>query len=89
MHRALEIHEILLDIFFHCRPSLPSRRKASPDLLALAGTCRAFKEPALDVLWEELDNLTPLVRCLPEASERSYDLYVENKVRYLFQVLFV
>ncbi|KAF8552927.1 hypothetical protein OG21DRAFT_1415212, partial [Imleria badia] len=40
-------------------------------LTALARTCNAFKEPALDVLWFDLDDLTSLVRCLPEASLNS------------------
>ena len=38
------------------------------DMLSLARTCRAFKEPALDILWARLEDLSPLVRCLPEAS---------------------
>lgn len=63
MHPVLRIQEILLNIFGHLF-------KPPSDLLALARTCRAFKEPALDVLWEELDDLTPLVRCLPEASHQ-------------------
>ena len=58
MHHALEIQEILLNIFGCCRLS---------DLPALARTCRAFKEPALDVLWEELEDPTTLAQCLPEA----------------------
>ena len=61
MHHALEIQEILSNIFGHFS------RSESSHLLALAITCRAFKEPALDVLWADLDNLSPLVRCLPEA----------------------
>ena len=87
LYHALEIQEILLSIFGHC-PSLPSWRRA--DTLALTRTCRAFKEPALGVLWEELDNLSPLVRCLPEASHEAfiededlYDLFTPNKVRWL------
>ncbi|OAX31738.1 hypothetical protein K503DRAFT_703255, partial [Rhizopogon vinicolor AM-OR11-026] len=35
-------------------------------IAALARTCRAFKEPALDVLWKNMDGLGPLVSCLPE-----------------------
>lgn len=62
MHRALEIQEILLNIFCYCFKS---------DLSALARACQAFKEPALDVLWEELYNLSPLAQCLPEASHLS------------------
>ena len=57
MHHALEIEEILFNIFGHYdHPG---------DLAALAGTCRSFKDPALDVLWEDLDDLYPLARCLP------------------------
>jgi len=40
----------------------PSRNKT---LLALALTCESFTEPALDLLWRELDGLDPLIRCLP------------------------
>ncbi|KAF8124937.1 hypothetical protein EV363DRAFT_1177218 [Boletus edulis] len=62
MHHALQIPEILLNIFGHCSD------RFDYDVAALARTCRAFKEPALDVLWEELFELSPLVRCVPEAS---------------------
>jgi hypothetical protein len=34
-------------------------------LLALALTCKSFMGPALDLLWRELDELNPLIRCLP------------------------
>ncbi|KAF8125009.1 hypothetical protein EV363DRAFT_1270918 [Boletus edulis] len=62
MHRALEIQEILLNIFGHCH-------YPTTDLAALARTCRAFKDPALDVLWETLPDLSPLAQCVPEASQ--------------------
>ncbi|KAF8441707.1 hypothetical protein L210DRAFT_439860 [Boletus edulis BED1] len=66
MHHALQIPEILLNIFGHCSDRFDW---FDPDVAALARTCRAFKEPALDVLWEELHELSPLVvRCVPEAS---------------------
>ncbi|KAF8124910.1 hypothetical protein EV363DRAFT_1353048 [Boletus edulis] len=38
----------------------------------------AFKEPALDVLWEELRDLSPLTRCLPETS---HQLSPDNRKR--------
>ncbi|KAF8123021.1 hypothetical protein EV363DRAFT_1229779 [Boletus edulis] len=63
MHPALQIQELLLNIFGHYS-------EATADLAALARTCRAFKDPALDVLWEVLHSLCPLVRCLPEACHR-------------------
>ena len=79
MHHALHIEEILLNIFSYChilvRRSRPrrarfrvTRRYANVDLATLARTCMAFKEPALDMIWAELDDLTPLVRCLPKES---------------------
>ncbi|KAN0082844.1 hypothetical protein V8E55_008639 [Tylopilus felleus] len=77
MHPALEIPEILLDIFHHCCPpdlSEVDRKEAIPDLATLARSCRTFKEPALDVLWGVLIDLPPLVRCLPEASSRKTSL---------------
>ncbi|KAF8125921.1 hypothetical protein EV363DRAFT_1349106 [Boletus edulis] len=77
MHPALQIQEILLNIFGHCFP--PSGWEATTDLAALARTCHAFKDPALDVLWEELFDLSPLARCLPEAcyqeSTKCYSLH--------------
>ncbi|KAF8441702.1 hypothetical protein L210DRAFT_3447523 [Boletus edulis BED1] len=63
MHHALQIQEILLNIIGHCY-------RFDYDVAALARTCRAFKEPALDVLWEQLRDLSPLVRCVPEASHQ-------------------
>ena len=75
MHRMLYIEEILCEIFSYllCQPETPSTppgERSSPrrDVVALVRTCRTFKEPALDILWEYLHNLTPLVRCLPEVS---------------------
>ncbi|KAF8133946.1 hypothetical protein EV363DRAFT_1258504 [Boletus edulis] len=74
MHHALQIQEILSNIFDFCSPPLPSayykKATSSPELVALAGTCRAFKEPALNALWRVLVDLSPLARCLPEASHR-------------------
>ena len=72
MHHALEIQEILSVIFSHFSPPdplnihhwLPEYSSVS-DLPAVVRTCRAFKEPGLDVLWGALESLSPLVRCLP------------------------
>ncbi|KAF8124959.1 hypothetical protein EV363DRAFT_1177295 [Boletus edulis] len=72
MHHALQIQEILLNIFGHCCQS----SEVTGDLFLCSGfealprTCRAFKEPALDVLWEELFELSPIVRCVPKASHQ-------------------
>ncbi|KAF8550073.1 hypothetical protein OG21DRAFT_1488050 [Imleria badia] len=79
MHHALEIQEILLNIFQHCYS--PGRWKdTTSDLASLARTCRAFREPALDVLWEDLDDLSPLAQCLPDASRQlSRDKYAFSR----------
>jgi hypothetical protein len=77
MLHALQIEEILLDIFSYCYtlvrrwPPRTTRRQrwyANVHLVALARTCKTFKEPALDMIWADLDDLTPLIRCLPETS---------------------
>ncbi|EKM53762.1 uncharacterized protein PHACADRAFT_260255, partial [Phanerochaete carnosa HHB-10118-sp] len=39
--------------------------KARVALRSLALSCRAFYDPAMDVLWCDLEGLQPLVRCLP------------------------
>ena len=72
MHRALQIEEILFNIFHHFVPAVDMvwREKPDPVLAALARTCRAFKEPALDALWMILHDLSPLVGCLRKASSR-------------------
>ena len=72
MHHVLEIQEILSNIFSHYDP-YPWTAAGRNDLrllAALARTCRAFKEPALDMLWQNLHDLSPLARCLPEASHK-------------------
>lgn len=43
-------------------------------LAALARTCRAFSDPALDYLWRKLDSLKPLIRCYTSVDD------VENMV---------
>jgi hypothetical protein len=58
MHRCLKIEEIL------CIISKFTRCKS--DLIALALTCRILRDPALEALWEHLQDLGPLIRCLPE-----------------------
>ncbi|PFH54839.1 hypothetical protein AMATHDRAFT_134138 [Amanita thiersii Skay4041] len=47
----------------------PSGRRS---LSRLARTCRAFCEPALDVLWRELDSLTPLVGLFPTLMKKAH-----------------
>ncbi|KAF8124950.1 hypothetical protein EV363DRAFT_1353197 [Boletus edulis] len=79
MHHSLDIPEILYNIFGHLAPDqgwswtydqLPGIRT----LAKLARTCRAFKEPALDVLWSELPDFSALMRCVPDVvhSKKQY-----------------
>src|SRR5436305_860753 len=56
MHNCLDIPELVRIIFELTEPS---------DLAALAKTCQAFRDLALQILWADLPSLAPLVRCLP------------------------
>ncbi|KAF8834730.1 hypothetical protein BDN67DRAFT_975810 [Paxillus ammoniavirescens] len=76
MHPCLNIAEIQERIFAHVRgpvlyegkldyrqrQSIATARRA---LAALARTCGSFTDPALDVLWYDLDTFGPLLRPLP------------------------
>ncbi|OBZ69057.1 hypothetical protein A0H81_11277 [Grifola frondosa] len=44
---------------------MPDDPSLQPTLAVLARTSRAFHEPAIDRLWEELYNLVPIVQCFP------------------------
>ncbi|KAI6003142.1 hypothetical protein EDD15DRAFT_2541370 [Pisolithus albus] len=69
MHACLRIAEILdLIIGFMVDDTHePDKfcRIRHQDLARLARTCKAFKDPALDVLWRTQSSLSPLIRCLP------------------------
>jgi hypothetical protein len=56
MHSALTNLEVIYTI------SSYTQRRSLP---ALASTCRAFKHPALNALWRDLQSMEPLVKCLP------------------------
>ncbi|KAG1862525.1 hypothetical protein DFJ58DRAFT_700440 [Suillus subalutaceus] len=63
MHVCLLPPEILLHIFSICKDCQSIRPRVT--LASLARTCRTFKEPALDILWENIDGFKPLISCLP------------------------
>ncbi|KIJ05047.1 hypothetical protein PAXINDRAFT_103929, partial [Paxillus involutus ATCC 200175] len=76
MHPCLNIAEIQERIFAHVRGpvlyegKLDYRQRQSiatarRTLAALARTCSSFTEPAVDVLWYDLDTFEPLLRSLP------------------------
>ncbi|KAG2126213.1 hypothetical protein DEU56DRAFT_556074 [Suillus clintonianus] len=73
MHRALLVSEILLEIFIHVNKILDphalilSYREMSlarKSFAALARTCKPFHEPAMDLLWAELDGMGPMLGCV-------------------------
>ncbi|KIJ63279.1 hypothetical protein HYDPIDRAFT_41125 [Hydnomerulius pinastri MD-312] len=72
MHDCFQIPEVVAlisskiseEVFAFLSP--PERAsEARVAVLSFARSCRAFKEPALDVLWSKLTSLEPLIRCLP------------------------
>ncbi|KAG1757130.1 hypothetical protein EDB19DRAFT_1900678 [Suillus lakei] len=63
MHICLLPAEILLHIFAIYKNHNIVYRAT---LAALARICRTFKEPALDILWEDVDGFKPLISCLLE-----------------------
>jgi len=71
MHRCLTIDEILTIIFQHAfiilKPEPKSREFRDRRTLArLARTCRYFLEPALNVLYYEINDLLWLIKCMPD-----------------------
>ncbi|EIW79846.1 hypothetical protein CONPUDRAFT_144977 [Coniophora puteana RWD-64-598 SS2] len=62
MHDCIRIPELLTQVCYHAND--PDSNNAS-DLVALAMTCKAFKDPALDVLYYELHYTAHLFMCLP------------------------
>jgi len=61
MHQCLSTLDVLSHIFEY----VYTENSGLKDTAALAVTCQAFREPALDILWRSLPSLRPLVRCLP------------------------
>ncbi|OAX37562.1 hypothetical protein K503DRAFT_226742 [Rhizopogon vinicolor AM-OR11-026] len=83
MHPTLFIVEVLLEIFAYLKPSGSASEKllSRRSLAALATTCKPFHEPAMDLLWENLDDygIKPLLGCVP----RLYPLvYANGKRRF-------
>ncbi|KAG0709265.1 hypothetical protein DFH29DRAFT_1074984 [Suillus ampliporus] len=91
MHRALLVSDILLEIFAHVGQIL-DREPPSPgeeswsrkySLAVLARTCKTLYEPAMDLLWADIDQLDPLlgsVRIYPWSS-RGIEPLSEHEAR--------
>jgi hypothetical protein len=67
MHRALRIPEMVHSIVSHLGPELTpeSRKGDSMALAALAISCTAFHEFALDALWRYQGTIMNLIQCMP------------------------
>lgn len=93
MHRCLQVFEVISQIFseidghvYDTRMRYPTRirhREAAAlrTLAGLARTCRAFKEPALDVLWREIPDLFVLIKHLMPEELLRYDEESSELVR--------
>ncbi|KAJ7184806.1 hypothetical protein C8R46DRAFT_466922 [Mycena filopes] len=67
MERTLRIPEVLCVVFEYFDPSdFASGKTSATTLAALARTCKAFQDPALDVLWRFQVDLVPALRLFPE-----------------------
>ncbi|KAG2032343.1 hypothetical protein BDR03DRAFT_50317 [Suillus americanus] len=69
MHRALLVFDILLYIFTHVDriPPIAVNNSSSPSrksLASLAATCKAFYEPAMDLLWADVFGLERPLGCV-------------------------
>ncbi|KAH7915565.1 hypothetical protein BJ138DRAFT_1141613 [Hygrophoropsis aurantiaca] len=58
MHSCLSIQELLSIIFAHLKPD------SKITLIALARTCKAFQEPALNELYAQVEGLSYFLQCL-------------------------
>lgn len=85
MHSALLIDELLRQIFLF----IEDDRKS---LLASARSCKAWKDPALDYIWEHLTSFGPLLLLLPGVSSRNGEyvgsclLFSESRSRLTSQL---
>ena len=62
------IQELLSIVFEYVhvpRKALEDDPLSASSLTRLARTCKAFQDPALDILWHSQDSLAPLLKCLP------------------------
>jgi len=58
--------EILDEIFHHVYDDSRRGKGAGRDVLALARTCRAFEDVALNILWHTQNDFVHLIKTLPQ-----------------------
>lgn len=63
-HPALQNQDILLAIFSQARARAESEQVPHDSVAKCARVCQAFCDPALQVLWERLSSILPLLRLL-------------------------
>jgi hypothetical protein len=66
MHAALLVSEILTIIFRHVL-DIDHRQLAPPkrSLAHACRVCRAWRDPALAIIWNSIDSILPLMRLFP------------------------
>ena len=57
--RVAEIMSMVMDFM------MAGSHRNSREVLSLMKTCKMFYEPCLNILWQDLDYLAPLIMCLP------------------------
>ncbi|GBE88731.1 hypothetical protein SCP_1401360 [Sparassis crispa] len=67
-HRALESLDILEEIFQYYSPANMWEIENRRDLARAARVCRAFADPALNVLWRSLEDMLPALMLFPSFS---------------------
>lgn len=73
MHQALLVPEIIMNIFEHAKMGVHAKKPLSQKALAaLATTCKIFYEPAMDLLWSDIDGLLPLLGCITRLQPMIY-----------------
>ncbi|KAF7305376.1 hypothetical protein HMN09_00789800 [Mycena chlorophos] len=78
MHYCLRIPEIRSAVFWQLAPDSSGIEGWIPpdvrrDLAALARTCKAFSDGALDVLWSRQTTLVPFMKCLPPDAWEAFE----------------
>ena len=73
MHTCLQVADIVEHFVEHL---CVEGRYRKGWLIHMALTCRTFYEPAMDILWRELDDFLLLLKCFPDdvMEERCYEL---------------
>ncbi|KAI6011302.1 hypothetical protein EDC04DRAFT_2766369 [Pisolithus marmoratus] len=75
MHPCLSVDEVL-------RLTFRFIDDRGSTLCALAGTCRTFHEPAMDLIWETLTTIKPVLLNLPSARMVSTEDGVRNSIPF-------